>query len=57
LEDLKVCADKHIFIQRSADGLSLIQYGDVEVAITAAAEGLKKRGRPTKPTKLKAKMG
>ena len=53
LEDLKCCADKHIFIKRDDNGLSLIQHGDAvlikeiedKVATITAS---KKRGRPTK---------
>jgi DNA repair exonuclease SbcCD ATPase subunit len=55
LEDLKGCADKQILIKRGDDGLSQIQYGDMEmiaemIAEMVADEGLKgkKRGRPSK---------
>jgi len=52
LEDLKLCADKHIFIKRD-DGMSLIQYGESEVIkeivrAAALATASKKRGRPPK---------
>jgi DNA repair exonuclease SbcCD ATPase subunit/DNA repair exonuclease SbcCD nuclease subunit len=53
LEDLKACADKHIYIKRDDDGLSLIQHGCATVLKEAqekvlASTTLKKRGRPTK---------
>jgi DNA repair exonuclease SbcCD ATPase subunit/DNA repair exonuclease SbcCD nuclease subunit len=51
LEDLKSCADKHIFIKRFDDGLSLIQHGETEF-IKEVQDKIpdtnKKRGRPTK---------
>jgi hypothetical protein len=53
LEDLKACADKHIYIKRGDDGLSLIQYGSAAVVKeaeekVAASASVKKRGRPAK---------
>lgn len=50
LEDLKLCADKHIFIKRDDDGLSQIQYGATELIkeIATVATVAKKRGRPPK---------
>jgi len=62
LEDLKLCADKHIFIERNDDGLSLINYGgeggndnddrdcDANIDYTKP----KKKGRPTKYNILKS---
>jgi len=51
LEDLKLCADRHIFIRREdAAGLSQIQYGDVEV-VRAVEEAGSKGGRKGRPTK------
>lgn len=49
LEDLKVCADNHIYIKRDDNGLSQIQYGDIKM-IKQVEDNLKnkKRGRPTK---------
>jgi hypothetical protein len=49
LEDLKVCADNHIYIKRDDKGLSQIQYGDIEM-IKLVEDNLKnkKRGRPSK---------
>ena len=49
LEDLKGCADKQIIIKRGDDGLSQIQYGDLEMVLEVeeGAKG-KKKGRPTK---------
>jgi DNA repair exonuclease SbcCD ATPase subunit len=49
LEDLKLCADKHIYIKRDDNGLSQIQYGDVEmIKQIEDSNKNKKRGRPTK---------
>ena len=51
LEDLKGCADKQILITRGGDGLSQIQYGDMETIaeiITDEVVKGKKRGRPSK---------
>jgi len=49
LEDLKMCADNHIYIKRDDNGLSQIQYGDIEM-IKQVEDNLKnkKRGRPSK---------
>ena len=49
LEDLKLCADNHIFIKRDTSGLSQIQYGDID-SIKQAEDSFKtpKKGRPTK---------
>lgn len=58
LEDLKSCADKHIYIQRCDNGLSLIQYGDAGL-IRGMNESLavaKKRGRPTKKSVVVVKV-
>jgi DNA repair exonuclease SbcCD ATPase subunit len=49
LEDLKLCADKHIYIKRDDNGLSQIQYGDVAmIKQVEDSNKNKKRGRPTK---------
>lgn len=49
LEDLKLCADKHIYIKRDDNGLSQIQYGDLEmIKQVEDSNKNKKRGRPTK---------
>ncbi len=49
LEDLKLCADNHIYIKRDENGLSQIQYGNTEM-IKQVEDNLKnkKRGRPSK---------
>lgn len=51
LEDLKGCADKQILITRGGDGLSQIQYGDMETIAEIITDEVikgKKRGRPSK---------
>ena len=47
LDELKVCADSQIMIERDASGLSQIRSVGVEVAVSAV-EAPKKKGRPTK---------
>jgi DNA repair exonuclease SbcCD ATPase subunit/DNA repair exonuclease SbcCD nuclease subunit len=49
LEDLKCCADNHIYIKRDDNGLSQIQYGDTEM-IKEVEDNMKnkRRGRPPK---------
>lgn len=49
LEDLKGCADNHIYIKRDDNGLSQIQYGDIEM-IKEVEDNMKnkRRGRPPK---------
>ena len=47
LDELKVCADSQIMIERDASGLSQIRSAGVEVAVSAV-EAPKKKGRPTK---------
>ena len=49
LDDLKGCADNHIYIKRDDNGLSQIQYGDTEM-IKQVEDNLKnkKLGRPSK---------
>jgi DNA repair exonuclease SbcCD ATPase subunit/DNA repair exonuclease SbcCD nuclease subunit len=47
LDELKVCADSQIMIDRDASGLSQIQSSSVPVA-AASTEAPKKKGRPSK---------
>ena len=59
LEDLKGCADKQILIKRGDDGLSQIQYGNMEmIAEMVADDGIKgkKRGRPSKNSVVVTKV-
>jgi len=49
LEELKSCADNHIFIKRDESGLSQIQYGDSSwIKDVEDASKNKKKGRPPK---------
>jgi DNA repair exonuclease SbcCD ATPase subunit len=49
LEDLKLCADNHIYIKRDDNGLSQIQYGNIEmIKQVEDSNKNKKRGRPPK---------
>jgi DNA repair exonuclease SbcCD ATPase subunit len=51
LEDLKMCANRHIYIKRDENGLSQIQYGDIEmIKLVEDSNKNKKRGRPPKNT-------
>lgn len=58
LDELKGCADKHIFIERDADGLSLIQYGDVDMIndVEDATKNRKRGGRPPKESVVVTKV-
>jgi DNA repair exonuclease SbcCD ATPase subunit/DNA repair exonuclease SbcCD nuclease subunit len=59
LEDLKGCADKQILIKRGDDGLSQIQYGDMEMIaeiVTDEKLKAKKRGRPSRDSVVVIKI-
>lgn len=59
LEDLKGCADKQILITRGGDGLSQIQYGDMEMIAEMVTDEVikgKKRGRPSKNSVVVSKV-
>ena len=47
LDELKVCANSQIMIERDASGLSQIRSAGVEIAVSAV-EAPKKKGRPSK---------
>jgi DNA repair exonuclease SbcCD ATPase subunit len=59
LEDLKGCADKQILITRGGDGLSQIQYGDMEMIAEMVTDEVikgKKRVRPSKNSVVVSKV-
>jgi DNA repair exonuclease SbcCD ATPase subunit/DNA repair exonuclease SbcCD nuclease subunit len=56
LEDLKVCADKQIYIKRD-NGLSQIQYCDEETLRAVEVIGAAKKKRTGRPPKVKAETG
>lgn len=57
LEDLKGCADKQILIKRGVDGLSQIQYGDLETILAATATATATTGIDEVKGKRRAKKG